>query len=252
MCTLILLDRLLPGVPLVVAANRDEYLSRAAAPPALVVPGDDAGIPLVAPQDLEAGGTWMGVNARGLFVGLTNQPTPTRDRDPNRRSRGLLVMELLGQADACRAAQHLADEPPSRYNPCHLLCANGRATHLASLRAEGFVTRQLAPGVHVLTNRDPLETEGPKARSIRQAVGAIDLDARLDRVLAGLQEVLSSHGPADDPLSGVCVHAPGYGTRSSGLFALGEARWNFAYADGAPCETKYRNYTRLLDELQEV
>jgi uncharacterized protein with NRDE domain len=250
MCTLILLDRLVPGVPLVVAANRDEYLSRASAPPALVLPGDDAGIPLIAPQDLEAGGTWMGVNARGLFVGLTNQPIPRRD--PSRRSRGLLVLELLGRADARGAVEHLASEPPSRYNPFHLLCANGRETRSASLRAEGLETRELGPGVHVLTNRDPQEPDSAKARWIREAVGRIDLDAPLDRVLEGLREVLCSHGPAEDPLSGVCVHAPGYGTRSSGLFGLGERRWHFAYSDGAPCQTKYRNYTRLMDELQEA
>jgi hypothetical protein len=250
MCTLILLDRLLPGVPLVVAANRDEYLSREAAPPAFVPPGDDAGIPLVAPQDLEAGGTWMGVNARGLFVGLTNQPTPARD--PSRRSRGLLVLELLSQAEPRGAVERLASEPPSRYNPFHLLCANGREAYVASLRANGLETRELGPGVHVLTNQDPQETQSPKTRFIREAVGGMDLAGPLDRILAGLREVLCTHGPDDDPLSGVCVHAPGYGTRSSGLFALGERHSYFAYADGAPCETKYRDYTRLLDELQRA
>ncbi|MEE8556561.1 MAG: NRDE family protein, partial [Myxococcota bacterium] len=98
MCTLIVLDRVVPRVPLVVASNRDEYLSRPAAPPALVRAEGPEGIPRVAPQDLEAGGTWMGVNARGLFVGLTNRPSTRRDR--NRRSRGKLVMDALGYEDA--------------------------------------------------------------------------------------------------------------------------------------------------------
>jgi uncharacterized protein with NRDE domain len=250
MCTLILLDRLVPGVPLVAAANRDEYFSRPAAPPTLIQPEDQGGIPLVAPQDLEAGGTWMGVNARGLFVGLTNRPTT--NRDPNRRSRGLLVLETLGQPDPGRALDYLQEEAPGRYNPFYLLCADGRESRLACLRGAELATRSLGPGAHVLTNHDPDEPESAKIRGIREAVGAIDPEAPLDRVLTGLQGVLKTHGPADDPLSGVCVHTPGYGTRSSALFALGEHRWYFAYADGAPCETKYRNHSRLLDPLRQA
>jgi uncharacterized protein with NRDE domain len=250
MCTLILLDRLLPGVPLVAAANRDEFFSRPAAPPTLIRPEEAGGTPLVAPQDLEAGGTWMGVNARGLFVGLTNRPTARRD--PSRRSRGLLVLESLGEPDPGAALDRIRREPLGRYNPFYLLSANGRESHLACLRDSGFTTRALDPGIHVLTNHDPEEPESIKVQRIREAVEGIDIEAPLDRVLAGLKSVLETHGPEDDPLSGVCVHTPGYGTRSSALFALGERRWYFAYADGAPCETKYRNHSRLLDELQQA
>ncbi|MBC8341124.1 MAG: NRDE family protein, partial [Proteobacteria bacterium] len=35
MCTLIVMHRQVPGLPLVVAANRDDYLDRLSAPPAL-------------------------------------------------------------------------------------------------------------------------------------------------------------------------------------------------------------------------
>ena len=73
MCTLILLDRVVPGVPVVVAANRDEFYARPAAPPALFRSDEAGRASFVAPQDLEAGGTWMGVNEHGLFAGLTNR-----------------------------------------------------------------------------------------------------------------------------------------------------------------------------------
>ena len=77
MCTLILLDRVVPEFPVVVAANRDEFYARPAAPPARFVPGDGK-LAFVAPQDLEAGGTWMGLNSNSVFVGLTNRPVATR------------------------------------------------------------------------------------------------------------------------------------------------------------------------------
>ena len=72
-----------PGGVLQVAANRDEFLKRPAAPPSIWEEG------WLAPRDLEAGGTWLGLNPRGLFVGVTNRAGVHRASD--RRSRGLLV-----------------------------------------------------------------------------------------------------------------------------------------------------------------
>ena len=69
MCTLIVLHRCVAGRPLVVAANRDEFLAR---------PAEDIAIrpsrtgPILSPLDLEAGGTWLGLSQRGVFAGLTN------------------------------------------------------------------------------------------------------------------------------------------------------------------------------------
>ncbi len=75
MCTLIVLHRCVPDRPLVVAANRDEFLDRPSEEPAL---RSSRTGPIVAPLDLEAGGTWVGVSARGVFAGLTNlRPGPS-------------------------------------------------------------------------------------------------------------------------------------------------------------------------------
>ena len=76
MCTLIALHRPHPRVPLVVAANRDEYLDRPASGLAIFESG---GRRIVAPRDLRAGGTWLGLNDRGMFAALTNRPNPTPD-----------------------------------------------------------------------------------------------------------------------------------------------------------------------------
>src|SRR5712692_8012823 len=68
-CTLICAFRVFPRWPLIVAANRDEHLNRPASPPRLW-PGD---LSFVAPRDEAAGGTWLGLNSAGLFVGVTNR-----------------------------------------------------------------------------------------------------------------------------------------------------------------------------------
>ena len=90
MCTLIVLHRCFADAELLVAANRDEYLDRPAEPPAL---RRWNGRTVLAPRDVRAGGTWLGLNDAGVFAALTNRPNATPD--PTRRSRGLLVVDAL-------------------------------------------------------------------------------------------------------------------------------------------------------------
>ena len=73
MCTLIALHRCVPGLPLVIAANRDEFFERPASGPAL---RDTATGPIIAPVDRRAGGTWLGLNPAGVFAAVTNRPCP--------------------------------------------------------------------------------------------------------------------------------------------------------------------------------
>ena len=80
MCTLIALFRCFDGAPLVVAANRDEFHDRPAEGPALR--WTEAGA-IVAPHDVRAGGTWLGLNAAGVFAAVTNRPCEAPD--PERR-----------------------------------------------------------------------------------------------------------------------------------------------------------------------
>ena len=247
MCTLILLDRVVPGIPLVVASNRDEYYARPAAFPARVASDGGAG-GFVAPQDLEAGGTWMGANAHGMFVGLTNRPI--EERSDGRRSRGLLVTDALRRPSPSAAVRDLGSVRPDEYNPFNLLCADGRETWIACLRDDGLETRSLDPGPHVLCNRDVDDAAVAKVAAIQAELAALDFCAPFARLFEDLTRLLASHRDPGTPLDNVCVHTEGYGTRSSAIWALGGARSRFWYADGPPCESKYRNLTALLDELQ--
>ena len=98
MCTLIAYLRKGAPFPLIVAANRDEMLSRPSTPPQL-----HGGAPAcIAPRDQVAGGTWLGLNAHGLFVGVTNRFGVPKDE--RRSSRGQLVANALkiGSAAALR------------------------------------------------------------------------------------------------------------------------------------------------------
>lgn len=226
------------------AANRDEYLDRAASPPKLVV-GKRA---YVAPRDLKAGGTWMGVNRGGMFVGVTNRPTERSD--PRRRSRGLLVVDALGDADAEAVARRMSREVEGSYNPFNLVYADGRRTFITTQRENRLETAELPPGIHVLCNRDINDAAVPKIASIRERLTALELAGGSEGILEGLQKLLRTHASGSSPLDGVCVHTEDYGTRSSAVLEIGRERWGYWFAEGAPCATRYRDCSALLEELR--
>src|SRR5574337_489540 len=82
MCLILVAWRAHPDFPLVVAANRDEFFARPTTRAAWwsEPPG------LFAGRDLQAGGTWLGVNREGAFAGLTNFRDPSRQRADTPRS----------------------------------------------------------------------------------------------------------------------------------------------------------------------
>jgi uncharacterized protein with NRDE domain len=249
MCTLILLDRVVPHTPVVAATNRDEFLARPAAAPALFR-GPNGGLAHVAPRDLEAGGTWMGVNASGVFVGLTNRPVAEKPKGA--RSRGLLVLDALAQPSAEAVAAELLRQEGAHYAPFNLLAADGRETWLVRRTPEGQSVRALDPGLHVVCNRDPEDPSSEKVRRIEKELAGIDLGLGSEELRRELFAVLRGHASASNPFENSCVHTAEYGTRSSSVILLGAARSAYWYADGAPCRSEYRDFTGLLDDLRSA
>ncbi|MFI5314634.1 MAG: NRDE family protein [Myxococcota bacterium] len=248
MCTLILLDRVAPQIPVVAAANRDEFYARPAAPPARfsAIDGRPA---FVAPQDLDAGGTWMGVNAHGVFVGLTNRPVAAKPAAA--RSRGLLVLDALAQSSAAGVAEEAERQRGERYAPFNLLASDGRETWLIRRGEDGRqLQRALGPGVHVICNRDPDDPSSTKVRRIEGLLGDVDVCSAPEQLASQLFEVLGAHPAGSNPFENPCVHSAEYGTRSSSVLLLGPSHSGYWYADGAPCETKYRDFSVLLGDLR--
>jgi len=237
MCTLIALHRCLPDVPLVVAANRDEYLDRPSEGPATRAGG------IVAPLDLRAGGTWLGVNPAGVFAAVTNRPGPP---DPARRSRGLLVLDALAAESAVEAAVLLRRLPERAYNGFNLFVADAEDAFVAVYRDAVRVTA-LAPGAHVIGNADPDDRGVPKVARLLDAVAPL-AGAPLAVAWRRLAAVCRGHDGGGSPLDDTCIHAGGYGTRSSTLLALGAPGVpdRLRFAGGPPCRTAYADLDPLL------
>lgn len=239
MCTLIAASQMWPDIPLLVAANRDENTERPSGPPRA---WKDRPLPVFAPEDLLASGTWLGINSRGLFVGLANRFGPTPPH-PDRRSRGLLVLDALEENNAKDAATRIAALPPESHNRFHLLMADANDARLAWSDGVKLTTIELGRGIHVVTERS--FGAGPTTREalIRARFASFTERAPGNDALAGL---LSIH--SDDAFEGTCVHAPQlhYGTRSSTIIRLGSRPGKIAFlnADGPPCRTSYEDLSR--------
>lgn len=240
MCTLIAAVRPSPTLPLVIAANRDELTARPATPPFLW-PGEPA---VVSPRDDLAGGTWLGLNAHGLFVGVTNRAG--NPRDDARRSRGALVADALRAPSAAALHARLAGVDPAAYNPFHLLYADRESAHLTWTDGHTLHRADLAPGLHVVTERSFGAGDEARAALVRRRWEALG-----ELAPGAIGPVLAEH--ADDPFTATCVHADafGYGTRSSMILLLG-ARWDttrLLWAEGRPCRTPFVEQDALLREL---
>ena len=216
MCTLLAAVHVHPDYPLLVAANRDERLDRRASGPRAWTDGP---VPFVAPRDEVAGGTWLGVSARGLFVAVTNRFGAPRDGA--RRSRGQLVVEALGHPSAGAVHAWLASLDPSAFNPFHLLYADAAQAFVTWTDGERATQAELGPGLHVVTEQS--FREEPVARARQLVAGFHALTDKADP--KGLFSLLQRH-EVEDPFAGTCIHAPdfNYGTRSSAVVLLGDGR----------------------------
>lgn len=216
MCTLLAAVHVHPDYPLLVAANRDERLDRRASGPRAWTDGP---IPFVAPRDEVAGGTWLGVNARGLFVAVTNRFGALRDGA--RRSRGQLVVEALGHPSAEALHGWLAQLEFGAFNPFHLLYADRSHAFVTWTDGERATQSTLGPGVHVVTEQSFREEPVARARQLTAGFDALPDKASPE----GLFSLLQRHEEAD-PFAGTCIHAPAFnhGTRSSAVVLLGDGR----------------------------
>jgi uncharacterized protein with NRDE domain len=243
MCTLAVAWRVDRRWPIVVAANRDERLGRAAEGWALR-DGPD-GLRHAAPRDLVAGGTWMGLSARGVFAGLTNYHAPLPwYPDPGRRSRGEIVAAALAHPTAAASRAALAALGAERWNPFHLLVADGASAFLWWYDGERTALVDLAPGLHVVTERSP-DGRCPRGDLVRSRWP-------LDAAVPHLRELLAVHG--DRGGAATCIHGdPVYGTRSSAILRVApDLSASELYETAArPCVAPLEDRSALLGALAD-
>ncbi len=232
-----------PGTeqPLLLAANRDEWLDRPTLPMRWWLPDPTKRTEILSGRDLRSGGIWLGFTRNGRFAAVTNvrDPTLERQRAP---SRGLLPLRfLLGQHP--KDGTPMLDCAPSRfaaaaqlvaheYAGFNLLLGDMARGELMWLSNHPARLCRVEPGVHGLSNA-ALDTPWPKVRALRTAL-AQQTRQPAEAQFAALEAALTDRHTAPDDqlprtgvtpaleraLSAAFISVPGdpaYGTRCSTL-----------------------------------
>jgi uncharacterized protein with NRDE domain len=234
MCLIVFAWRVIPGVPVIAVANRDEFYDRPTAP-AAPWPGHPN---LIAGRDLEHGGSWMGITREGAngpkFAALTNVRGPD-ERRPDAPSRGALVADFLKGSLSAPEYLDLIAARGDVYNGFNLVLGDAGNLYWYSNRA-GDDPRNGQPleagRIYGLSN-GLLDSPWPKVtRTKAQFASLLCQGAPEDayfEMLADTTRVPDMRLPDtgvpldwERALSAVCIRTPGYGTRSSTVVKLYE------------------------------
>jgi uncharacterized protein with NRDE domain len=187
MCLILVVWRRHPQYPCLIAANRDEFHSRAAQPARWWHDRPQ----ILAGRDLVAGGTWLGITRSGRFAALTNYRSPQHGRT-DVPSRGGLVTDALESQGSARDDLGGLQRVGPGYNGFNLIFSDGQ--RLAVHESVPHAGRVLAPGIYGLSNH-VLDTPWPKVLRAKARLHAL-LDRTIDPV--AVLELLRDDRPARD------------------------------------------------------
>ena len=238
MCLIVFAWKVLPGVPVIAAANRDEFYDRPATPAA---PWPEHPH-VIAGRDLQGGGSWMGVATRGpsgpRFAALTDIRGPAERRE-NAPTRGDLVAGFLtGEMSAPEYIAGIVARGHD-YNGYNLVLGDREALYWYSNRGADDPRNGQAvePGRIYGISNGLLDAPWPKVlRTKAQFASLLCQGAPEDAYF----EMLADTTRAPDVrlpetgmpielermLSPVCIESDGYGTRTSTVVKL--------YSEGEP------------------
>jgi hypothetical protein len=235
--------RLVPESPILVAANREEYLDRRSTSPSIL-----SGKPrILCPTDSRSGGTWFGVNQNGMFVGICNR----RMLEPvsGNRSRGLLCKEVL-RCSSARKGLEKAREELSKFvfDGFNLVIADRDCGYILQ---HGMVddVSELEPGLNIIGMHKPNDLDDERVQMAKRLLTLQMLDSPV-KFLAVASRVFS-RTPSLPGRPSMVIRHDGFGTVSSTLLALGPKPRDaiLQFADGSPDQARYEDYSPLLRDI---
>lgn len=243
MCLLAVQYKSVPEASILVAANREEDYDR----PSLV-PSIQPGKPRVlSGVDAKAGGTWLGVNQNGLFVGLCNRGRLVPPAAP--RSRGVLCRELL-RANSARHAVDMAMEEltSNKYDGVNFIIADYESGWCVHGHDDPEVV-ELDEGLNIVCGGDLNDPRDERQKLARRLLTLQTLDSSV-KFLAVASKAFA-RPPAAPERPGMLFRGKERGTVSSTLIALGKKPRDaiFQYANGSPDVAKYEDYSPLLRDI---
>lgn len=217
-----------PQYRLVLAANRDEYYDRPAAP--MQFWEDHPNV--LGGRDLKSMGTWMGITRSGRIAAITNYRDPATI-NPTAPSRGDLISQFL-IGDASPAAYlGTIQRDAQKYNGFNLLVGDTRDLAYYSNRGNNVI--HLESNIFGLSNRH-LDTPWPKVTHGKKLLNRI-LNQGKEIPPQPLLDLLQSQETAPDhqlpdtgigktwekTLSPIFIASPNYGTRCSTIVTIDQS-----------------------------
>lgn len=195
---------------LIVAANRDELYAR----PTQTAGFWDSHPHLLAGQDENMGGTWLGVNRKGAFAAVTNfMEVPPEPLPP--RSRGDLPTAFLAADPDPNAYLESVSSRGDSYKGFNLIVANQDNCSYYGNRAGA--PRELDNGYYGLSNQI-LDCDWPKV--IEGRAKLTEIISVFDDPSEALFSLLLGQGD-DRKFSNSFIAADTYGTRAATVVLIG-------------------------------
>ena len=236
MCIVALAWQVLEDTPLCLISNRDEFYQRPTS--GLKAWGNS---PIIAGQDLQSGGTWMGVTASGRWAVVTNFRDAT-DKKTYPTSRGHLIQAFLESGlTPIRFAQAL-EKRQRDYAGFNLLL--GDQDQVVYMSNRGEAPQVLAKGVYVVSNGVMTE-HWEKTKHLRKrftqeflpmlqqaSIAEVDLEFTVWDILEDERKIIPELLPQtgisaemEELLSSTFIQSPVYGTRCSNFLRMKNDAW---------------------------
>ncbi|PUA18492.1 NRDE family protein [Glaciimonas sp. PCH181] len=227
MCLIVFSWKVIPGLPLIAAANRDEFYARPSAPATWWEDHPN----IYAGRDLQDGGTWLGISKTGRFAAITNVRAPS-ERHENAPTRGALVADFLDSG--ATAAEYIAQISANAddYNGFNLLIHDGKELVWFSNKGQSDPRngQPLAPGIYGLSNA-LLDVCWPKVVRTKAQFASLLCQGAPDETYFDMLTDTTTAGDCRLPstgvgiererlLSSVFIASQDYGTRNSTLVKL--------------------------------
>ncbi len=238
MCIVAFAWHVLDDMPLCLISNRDEFYYR---PSAVLHQWEASSI--IAGQDLQSGGTWMGVTESGRWAIVTNFRNG-RDKNQYSTSRGHLIQSFL-ESDLApiRFAQQL-EQQQQDYAGFNLFVGDREQAVYMSNRGEA--PQVLANGVYVVSN-GLMSEDWEKTKHLRKrftqeflpmlqqsTITESDLQYSVWDILEDERKIIPDLLPdtgitveMEELLSSTFIQSPIYGTRCSNFLTMTKSEWKW-------------------------
>lgn len=235
MCIVAFAWHVIDDLPLCLISNRDEFYHR---PASQVHQWENS--PIIAGQDLQSGGTWLGATATGRWAIITNF-RDGNDKTVYPTSRGHIIQAFLeSDLSPIRFAQEL-EKNQCEYAGFNIFLGNKEQSIYMSNRGEA--PQVLAKGVYVVSN-GLMSEHWEKTKHLRKRFtqeflpllqlpveqqANYDLDYAVWDILEDQRKIIPNLLPEtgisvemEELLSSTFIESPIYGTRCSNFIRLSQ------------------------------